>query len=93
MMRIFILSCLVLYFSTLAHAKDSTFEIFILENSNKSISFNEILKSNQFKRIKDNATLNFGITNATHWLKIKVKNLDSTQACVLHIETTTPDSI
>ncbi|MFN0049911.1 MAG: 7TM diverse intracellular signaling domain-containing protein [Cytophagales bacterium] len=67
--------------------------MYTLSNASVSMTIEEIQNSNQFQKINTTNDLNFGITYATHWLKIKVKNLDSSQAYVLHLETTTPDSI
>lgn len=92
MKQFFFFIFLISYIPTTANAHIPEVNIFTLNNSNKNISFYQVLKSKSFKPVAL-SKLNFGITNTTHWLKIDLKNLDTTHAYKINIETITPDSI
>ena len=47
--------------------------IFFIEDKKSSFTFDEIRNSKEFQPIKGNVP-NFGITNSTFWLKLKIKN-------------------
>lgn len=88
---VFFVLFLVNFFLT--NAKDISFQIFLASNISQKTTFETIEKSSNFKTIKDNYSLNFGITNSTHWLKIKIQNLDKNHTYTIKIATITPDSM
>ena len=68
-------------------------DIYQLEDKNKQLTIERVFKSDQFSKIEDIGTLNFGISLSNYWLKIIVKKAVPNATYKLTLSTITPDTI
>lgn len=74
-------------------SNEARFNVYSLNETERNISFNTVLKNDGFRRVNDINTLNFGITNQVHWLKIELVDAKPFTNYTLNIATITPDTI
>lgn len=76
-----------------SYQQSVSFKVYSFETSNKDINLATVLKNNNFTKVNNINTLNFGVSNKVHWLKIEITNAAPLENYKLHIATITPDSI
>ncbi len=82
-----------LLFLSFTYGNSIVIEVYQLQDLHKKMAIEHVLKSEQFSKIENLNTLNFGISNSNIWLKIVVKNTISDATYKLVLSTITPDTI
>lgn len=73
--------------------KNPNLTVHLLKSQPQNKTIYDIEKSNLFEKVDDIKTLNFGLLEVTHWLKIEISNLENDKAYTLHIATVTVDTL
>ncbi len=90
---LFLLLLTMLPVLVFSNRQNVDFSIYSYNNINKSTSLALVLQSNAFNKVNNINSLNFGITNKIHWLKIEINNIKPYTYYKLNLATIIPDTI
>ncbi len=76
-----------------ANGNDLAMDIYQLDDESQNLTIQQVQFSNQFFKVDDLGTLNFGISETNHWLKIIPKDVVFGATYKLILSTITPDTI
>ncbi len=88
-----VLGLLFLSFISFANGNPIAMDVYQLEDKSKKWTIEQVLTTDNFLKIDDISTLNFGISLSNFWLKIVVKNTLPNATYKLVLSTITPDTI